>query len=170
MFSLFESIGRYTLLMKKVFSRPEKMRIYRERILYEVEALGLNSIGLTAIISVFIGAAITLQMSISLESPFIPQYLIGYATRETMTLEFSSTVVAISILNMVRNGKKNTVATIFGRIRYEAEFTPIISNASICSVIRIVPISEAMFEPTLPARIRATTVDENSSVIVSRVA
>ena len=75
MFKWLENIGRYTLLMQKVFSRPEKMRIYRERIMYEMEALGLNSIGLTAIISVFIGAAVTLQMAITLESPFIPQYL-----------------------------------------------------------------------------------------------
>ena len=111
MFSLFESIGRYTLLMKKVFSRPEKMRIYRERILYEVEALGLNSIGLTAIISVFIGAAITLQMSISLESPFIPQYLIGYATRETMKLEFSSTVVARILAGKVGSNIASEIGT-----------------------------------------------------------
>ena len=66
-------------------------------------------------------------------------------------------------------GKKITVATIFGKMRYDAEFTPISSRASICSVIRIVPISEAILEPTLPARISATTVDENSSTITSRV-
>ena len=48
MFKIFESIGRYTLLMQKVFSRPEKMRIYYTRVMYEMEALGLNSIGLTA--------------------------------------------------------------------------------------------------------------------------
>ena len=55
-------------------------------------------------------------------------------------------------------------------MRYDAELTPMISRASICSVMRMVPISDAMFEPTLPARISATTVDENSRVIVSRVA
>ena len=94
MFKVIESIGKYTLLMQKVFSRPEKMSIYRTRIMSEMEALGLNSIGLTAIISVFIGSAVTLQMAITLESPFIPQFMIGYATREVMILEFSSTVVA----------------------------------------------------------------------------
>lgn len=108
---MFESIGRYFLLMQKVFSRPEKMRIYRERIFYEMEALGLNSIGLTAIISVFIGAAITLQMSISLESPFIPRYLIGYATRETMTLEFSSTVVALILAGKVGSNIASEIGT-----------------------------------------------------------
>ena len=50
MIKLFESIGRYVLLLGKVFSRPEKMRIYYSRIMNEMEALGLNSIGLTAII------------------------------------------------------------------------------------------------------------------------
>ena len=95
MFHLFESVGKYTLLMQKVFSRPEQARIYRRRILKEMEALGLNSIGLTAIISIFIGAAVTLQMAITLESPFIPQFMIGYATREVMILEFSSTVVNV---------------------------------------------------------------------------
>lgn len=111
MFKWFENIGRYTLLMQKVFSRPEKMRIYRERIMYEMEALGLNSIGLTAIISVFIGAAVTLQMAITLESPFIPQYLIGYATREVMILEFSSTVVALILAGKVGSNIASEIGT-----------------------------------------------------------
>ena len=55
-------------------------------------------------------------------------------------------------------------------MRYDAELTPMISSASICSVMRIVPISEAMFDPTLPASMSATTVEENSRIIVSRVA
>ena len=95
MLKIFELIGRYFILMGKVFSRPEKAAIYRRRIVYEMESLGIDSIGLTAIISVFIGAVITLQMCINLDSPFIPRSLVGYATRETMILEFSSTVVAL---------------------------------------------------------------------------
>ena len=95
MIKLLESIGRYVLLLGKVFSRPEKMRIYLRRIAFEIEALGFNSISLTAIISAFIGAVVALQMAITLESDFIPQYMIGYATREVMVLEFSSTVVAL---------------------------------------------------------------------------
>ena len=59
MLKVFGLIGRYFMLMGKVFSRPEKAGIYRRRIVYEMEALGVDSIGLTAIISVFIGAVIT---------------------------------------------------------------------------------------------------------------
>ncbi len=113
MLNLFEQIGRYVLLMGKVFSKPEKLSIYRRRILFEMDALGMNSIGLTAIISIFIGAVITLQMSINLESPFIPQYLIGYATRETMILEFSSTVVALILAGKVGS----TIASEIGTMR-----------------------------------------------------
>lgn len=113
MLKLFEQIGRYFLLMGKVFSKPEKLSIYRRRILFETDALGMNSIGLTAIISIFIGAVITLQMSINLESPFIPQYLIGYATRETMILEFSSTVVALILAGKVGS----TIASEIGTMR-----------------------------------------------------
>ena len=108
---LFAQIGQYFILMGKVFSRPEKFSIYRRRIIYEMEALGLNSIGLTAIISVFIGAVITLQMSINLESPFIPKYIIGYATRETMILEFSSTVVALILAGKVGSNIASEIGT-----------------------------------------------------------
>ena len=111
MFKIFKSIGRYTLLMQKVFSRPEKRRIYYTRIMAEMEALGLNSIGLTAIISVFIGAVVTLQMAITLESPFIPQYMICYATREVMILEFSSTVVALILAGKVGSNIASEIGT-----------------------------------------------------------
>ena len=111
MFRFFESIGKYTLLMQKVFSCPEKMRIYYSRIMNEMEALGLNSIGLTAIISVFIGSAVTLQMAITLESPFIPQFMIGYATREVMILEFSSTVVALILAGKVGSNIASEIGT-----------------------------------------------------------
>ena len=111
MIRLFASIGRYFLLMGKVFSRPEKGAIYRRRIIREMEALGVDSIGLTAIISVFIGAVITLQMCINLESPFIPRSLVGYATRETMILEFSSTVVALILAGKVGSSIASEIGT-----------------------------------------------------------
>ena len=111
MLKVFELIGRYFMLMGKVFFRPEKASIYRHRIIYEMEAIGIDSIGLTAIISVFIGAVITLQMCINLESPFIPQSLIGYATRETMILEFSSTVVALILSGKVGSAIASEIGT-----------------------------------------------------------
>ena len=108
---LFAAIGRYVLLMGKVFSRPEKMSIYYRRTINEIDALGINSIPLVAIISIFIGAVITLQMALTLESPFIPKFMIGYATRETMFLEFSSTVIAIILAGKVGSNIASEIGT-----------------------------------------------------------
>ena len=111
MIQLLKNIGRYFILLGKVFSRPEKMRIYGRRIWFEVEALGFNSISLTAIISTFIGAVVALQMAITLESPFIPKFMIGYATREVMVLEFSSTVVALILAGKVGSNIASEIGT-----------------------------------------------------------
>lgn len=103
--------GRYFMLMKNVFTRPEKRNIFGRRLMFEMEALGLNSIIITAIISVFMGAVVTLQMCINLESPFIPKSLIGFATRETMILEFSSTVVALILAGKVGSNIASEIGT-----------------------------------------------------------
>ena len=147
MFKIFESIGRYTLLMQKVFSRPEKMRIYYTRVMYEMEALGLNSIGLTAIISVFIGAAVTLQMAISLESPFIPKYMIGYATREVMILEFSSTVVALILAGKVGSNIASEIGTM--RITEQIDALEIMGVNSASYLILPKIVSTVFFFPFL---------------------
>lgn len=111
MFALPELIGRYFILMGKVFSKPEKRKIYRARIMTELENIGLNSIGIVSIISVFMGAVITLQMAINLESDFIPKSLIGYATRESVVLEFSSTVVALILAGKVGSSIASEIGT-----------------------------------------------------------
>lgn len=147
MFRFFESIGRYTLLMQKVFSRPEKMRIYYSRIMYEMEALGLNSIGLTAIISIFIGAVVTLQMAITLESPFIPQFMIGYATREVMILEFSSTVVALILAGKVGSNIASEIGTM--RITEQIDALEIMGVNSASYLILPKVVSTIFFFPFL---------------------
>ena len=78
---------------------------------YEALCVLISTFGLTAIISIFIGAVITLQMSINLDSPFIPQSLIGYATRETMILEFSSAVVALILAGKVGSSIASEIGT-----------------------------------------------------------
>ncbi|MDR3236581.1 MAG: ABC transporter permease [Prevotellaceae bacterium] len=101
MWKSFELCGRYFMLMRKVFSRPDRMSVFWRQLLVETEKLGVTSIGIVAIISVFIGAVITLQSSLNLSSPFIPKMYVGYMTRETMVLEFSSTMVALILAGKI---------------------------------------------------------------------
>lgn len=147
MLKIFEQIGRYFILMAKVFSRPEKPAIYGRRIVFEMEALGFNSIGLTAIISIFIGAVITLQMCINLDSPFIPRSMVGYATRETMILEFSSTVVALILAGKVGSNIASEIGTM--RITEQIDALEIMGVNSASYLILPKIIAAVLFFPFL---------------------
>ena len=72
-----------------------------------------------------------------------------------------------AILRSIRNGLSRTVERILGSTRKPAELTPIMSIASICSEILMLPISEAMFDPIFPASRSATIVEQNSSTRLS---
>lgn len=144
---LFELIGNYMILMSKVFSRPEKASIYRRRIVAEMEALGVNSIGIVLIISVFMGAVITLQMAINLESPLIPRYLIGYATRESVILEFSSTVVALILAGKVGSNIASEIGTM--RISEQIDALEIMGVNSASYLILPKIVATVIFFPLL---------------------
>jgi phospholipid/cholesterol/gamma-HCH transport system permease protein len=92
---LFYHLGRYYLLMYKTFARPEKHGILYKQTIKEIENLGINSFGIVAIISTFMGAVITIQTAYNTENPLLPSYLIGVAARDSILLEFSSTMVGL---------------------------------------------------------------------------
>jgi len=97
----FFQIGRYFIFLRRVFSKPEKFKIFINQFFKEVEKLGINSLGIVLIISVFMGAVITLQTAYNLEIAFIPRYTIGFAARESVILEFSSTIVGLILAGKV---------------------------------------------------------------------
>lgn len=93
--NFFYHTGRYFTLLYQVFSRPEKHRVYVRKLFREIESLGLNSIGIVVIISLFMGGIITLQVAYNLTNPLFPSYLIGLGNRDTLILEFSSTIMGL---------------------------------------------------------------------------
>ena len=78
--------GLYLAMLAKVFSRPENKKVYLKRIVDEMVNLGFNSLGIVSIISFFMGAVVTIQTGLQLSNPFIPKFLVGYATRESLIL------------------------------------------------------------------------------------
>lgn len=144
---LFNVIGRYVMLMGKVFSRPEHVSVYRRRVLDEMESLGLNSIGIVSLVSVFMGAVLMLQMCINFESPFIPRELMGYATREVMILEFSSTVVALILAGRVGSSIASEIGTM--RITEQIDALEIMGVNSASYLILPKIIATMIFFPLL---------------------
>lgn len=104
-------IGRYFILLSKVFSKPEKRKVYLKLIIREMDSLGINSLGIVIIISVFMGAVITLQTAYNLENPLIPTYLIGLTARDSMILEFSSTIVGLILAGKVGSNIASEIGT-----------------------------------------------------------
>lgn len=145
--NFLKTIGEYFILMGKVFSRPEKFGIYYRRTMFEMDAIGINSIIITAIISIFMGAVVTIQMAINLESPFIPKSMIGYTTRETMILEFSSTVVALILAGKVGSSIASELGTM--RITEQIDALEIMGINSASYLILPKIIAAVIFFPLL---------------------
>jgi phospholipid/cholesterol/gamma-HCH transport system permease protein len=110
-YNLFYHTGRYALFLKKVFAKPERFRMYAMQYSRELNTIGLSSIGIVFIISIFMGAVLTIQTGLNLENPFIPLYLIGYATRDSMILEFSSTIVCLILAGKVGSNISSEIGT-----------------------------------------------------------
>ena len=66
---LFAQIGTYFLLMRRTFSRPEKFSILYRQTMREIEKVGINSFAIVVIISLFVGAVITIQTNFNIENP-----------------------------------------------------------------------------------------------------
>lgn len=99
--SLFFHIGRYFMLLMRVFSKPEKFSVYWRQIIHEINSLGIGSLSIVSIISVFMGGVITIQAAFGFSSPWIPLYAVGFTTRESMLLEFCPTIVSLILAGKV---------------------------------------------------------------------
>ncbi len=104
-------VGQYTLLMKKVFTRPVRWSIFFKHLFREIIEMGLGSIWIVVIISFFIGSVITIQLAINMSSPFIPRFTIGYATREIVLLEFSSSIMCLILAGKIGSSIASELGT-----------------------------------------------------------
>lgn len=93
--TIFSDIGRYLLMIKGMFSRPENAKMYWKELIHQCTEIGFGSLGIVAIISVFIGAVSTIQTAYQLVTPLIPRSTIAQIVRDTVILEFAPTLVCI---------------------------------------------------------------------------
>ncbi len=94
-------IGRYFLLLKRAFSKPQKFRVYRKQFFFEINHIGISSLGIISIISIFMGGVVTTQAAFGFTSAWVPIYAVGFTTRESIILEFSPTIVSLLLAGKV---------------------------------------------------------------------
>jgi phospholipid/cholesterol/gamma-HCH transport system permease protein len=135
------------MLLGKVFSRPEKTNIYYKQTVKEVISLGLRSIGIVTIISFFMGAVITLQTAYNTENPIYPTYLIGLGCRDSILLEFSSTIVALILAGKVGSNIASEIGTMRVTEQIDALELMGVNSASYLILPKI--IATLVFNPLL---------------------
>ncbi len=89
------NVGRYLLFLKMVFRKPEKWKLIWRQFVIEADKLILSSILIVGVISLFIGGVLVIQTASNLENPIIDKMYIGYMVRESLILEFCSTMIAL---------------------------------------------------------------------------
>lgn len=104
-------IGKYFVLLGKIFKKPENNREYWKALMRDMELLGVNSIAIVSIISLFVGAIVTIQTAYNLDDPLIPDYYIAIATRESIVLEFSPTIVSLILAGKVGSNIASTLGS-----------------------------------------------------------
>src|ERR1700743_1059132 len=97
----FTEFGLYLLTLKGMFSKPENGKMYWKEFMHQCADIGIGSLGIVAIISVFMGAVSPLQTAYQLVSPLIPISTIAQIVRDTVILEFSPTLVCIVLAGVV---------------------------------------------------------------------
>ena len=109
--SLLNNTGKYVLLMKRVFAKPDRWKMFFRQFPKELEKLGLQSLPIVAIISVFIGFIMTMQTKLNTTSPLLPVYTTGLVTRDTLLLEFSSTILCLILAGKVGSNIASEIGT-----------------------------------------------------------
>lgn len=105
------NIGKYILMLKDVFTRPNKWRVFFERLLEELNGIGINSLPIVALMSTFIGGVIALQTASNMSSPLLPAYTVGYITQSSTILEFSPTIISLILAGKIGSNVASEIGT-----------------------------------------------------------
>jgi phospholipid/cholesterol/gamma-HCH transport system permease protein len=106
-----ESLGRYLLFQKQIFSKAPNWKLFIKQMFNEIWRLGMDSIPIVLILSLFMGAAVTIQLNVNTDNPFLPLYTLGYVTRQTIILEFAPTVVSLILAGKVGSRIASEIGT-----------------------------------------------------------
>ena len=147
--NIFNSLGKYCLFIRQVFRKPESRKMIRKQILIETDRLIMSSIVIVGVISLFMGGVLVIQTASNMSNPVLDKMLIGYMVRESMILEFSSTMVALILAGKMGS----SIASEIGSMRITQQLDAIdmmgINSASYCR--------HCYKPPSLPAQLRPGT-------------
>lgn len=140
-------IGRYLQMLKVVFSKPEKGKIFRKRLFAEVEQIGINSVPIVVLLSTFMGGVIALQTASNMDSPWLPEYTIGYITRSSTILEFSPTIISLILAGKIGSNIASEIGTM--RVTEQIDALEIMGVNSLSFLVLPKILGSVLFFPFL---------------------
>jgi phospholipid/cholesterol/gamma-HCH transport system permease protein len=144
---MIRHFGGYLQLMLQVFRRPDKTRVFWKQLFVEFQNLGIDSLGIVAIISVFMGAVVALQTAFNIDSPLIPAYTVGFTTRQSIILEFSPTVISLILAGKVGSRIASEIGTM--RVTEQIDALQIMGVNSANFLIFPKAMAAMLFNPVL---------------------
>lgn len=108
---LLHHIGAYFLMIRMVFIKPTKGKVMRKLILDDIQDLIIGSLGIVGFLSFFVGGVVAIQTALNIESPLIPKNLVGFATRQSVILEFAPTFMCIILAGKVGSFITSSIGT-----------------------------------------------------------
>jgi phospholipid/cholesterol/gamma-HCH transport system permease protein len=145
--NFIESIGRYFIFLGQSVRTPEKHRVYYRQTVRELVNLGVNSILIVIVISLFMGAAIALQTAYNTDNPIYPTYVIGLGVRDSIILEFSSTMVALILAGKVGSHIASQIGTM--RITEQIDALEIMGVNTVSYLVMPKIVASVLFFPFL---------------------
>ena len=104
-------IGTYFLMIVEMFRKPTKWSVMKQLILKDIDDLIIGSLGIVAFISFFVGGVVSIQTALNIDNPLIPKTLIGFATRQSVVLEFAPTFISIIMAGKVGSFITSSIGT-----------------------------------------------------------
>ena len=98
---LLGHIGNYFIMLTKIFGKFTKWQVLKPLIFKEIDVLIIGSLGIVSFISFFVGGVVAIQTALNMENPFLPKNLIGFATRQSVILEFAPTFISVIMAGKV---------------------------------------------------------------------
>jgi phospholipid/cholesterol/gamma-HCH transport system permease protein len=91
-------MGEYFMFLGKVFSRPEKWKVFFKKLLDEMFTMGIGSLPIVLVVAVVMGAVVTLQTGMQIESNWVPKWTVGFTARTSIIMEFCPTIMSLLLI------------------------------------------------------------------------
>jgi phospholipid/cholesterol/gamma-HCH transport system permease protein len=108
---ILHHIGEYLLMLRLVFVKPTKRKVMQKLIFKDIQDLIIGSLGIVAFLSFFVGGVVSIQTALNIENPLIPKNLVGFATRQSVILEFAPTFMSIILAGKVGSFITSSIGT-----------------------------------------------------------